>query len=260
MRMANPELKWWQVRWKKLALRLAIAFAVIYLAEGAVEIVGSQLRPWWYARQEFRDDPTARLVLTPLPDQSVAQLSGTRIEMYGYSIQTPWNEQPKVKVHQTAMSIAFMQSNAGMLIFDPKLDDPLKIALKMKSDPDMESILGKQALRSHYNLMAAEIAAMPEQAKWWNMPRENVRVMMLVAFKSMELADYGSIHKIEAGGLRGFQEGDPAKPPYRVRLDLFDAADQRIQIQISAGRNQGPVLTQPQINAMVASIRPVEKN
>jgi hypothetical protein len=257
--MANPELKWWHVRWKKLALRLAIAFAVIYLAEGAVEVVGSQLRPWWYARHMFAEIPVSRLVLTPLSDQSFAQLLGTRVEMYGYSIQTPWNEQPKIKDYRTMTSVAFMQSDAGLLIFDPASDDGLRIVLKMKSDPDMESILGKQALNSRYDLMAAEIDAMPEQAKWWEMPRANARVMMLVAYKSMELADYGSVHKIGAGGLRGFQEGDPIKPPYRVRLDLFDATDQRFLIQISAGHNQGPVLTQAQLNAMVASIQPIGK-
>jgi hypothetical protein len=257
--MANPELKWWHVRWKKLALRLAIAFAVIYLAEGAVEVVGSQLRPWWYARHMFAEIPVSRLELTPLPDPSLAQLSGTRIEAFGYSIQTPWNEQPKIKDYRTMTSVAFMQSNAGLLIFDPASDDGLRIVLNMKSDPDMESILGKQALNSRYDLMAAEIDAMPEQAKWWKMPRENARVMMLVAYKSMEFGSYETVHKIEAGGLRGFQEGDPTKSPYHVRLDLFNPADQRFLIQISAGHNQGPVLTQAQLNAMVASIQPVEK-
>lgn len=257
--MAEPELKWWHVRWKKLGLGFAIVIAGTYLVLGAVEVVGSQLRPWWYARQMFGDEPAARLVLTPLPDQSLARLSGAQIEAYGYSIQTPWGEQPKFKEHQTVMSVAFMQSDAGMLIFDPAAEDNGKIVLKMKSDPYTESILGKRALSSRYDLMAEEIAAMPEQAKWWKLPRTNARVMMLVAFKSINLTGYDAIHKVEAGGLRGFQLGDPSKPPYHVRLDLFGAADQQIQVQISAGHNQGPVLTQAQLNAMVASIRPVEQ-
>src|SRR5580693_7363851 len=142
--MANPELKWWHVRWKKLGLGLVIAYAATWLAVEAVEVVGSQLRPWWYARQMLGDDPAARLVLTPLPDLSLAQLSGTRIDAYGYSIQTPWNEQPMIKEHQTALSIAFMQSNAGLLIFNPASDDMLKITLRLNSDQDTESILGKQ--------------------------------------------------------------------------------------------------------------------
>jgi hypothetical protein len=100
---------------------------------------------------------------------------------------------------------------------------------------------------------------MPDQAKWWKMPRTNARVMMLLAFKSMELGNYPSVHKIETGGLRGFQLGDAAKPPYRVRFDLFDAADRRLQIQISSGDDHDPVLTQAQLNAMVASIHPVRQ-
>jgi hypothetical protein len=51
--------------------------------------------------------------------------------------------------------------------------------------------------------------------------------------------------------------GNPAIAPYSVELDLFDRNDRRYKIIIIGKDKKRPVLTQADINAMVASFRPI---
>ena len=97
----------------------------------------------------------------------------------------------------------------------------------------------------------------PDQVKWWNGPTENEARSFLLEMKSLNLGNLRSIYAVNAGGLHGFQEGDPAAPPYRIRMDRFDSTDRHYQIRISATDNHGPLISQSQINAMVASIQPL---
>jgi len=76
----------------------------------------------------------------------------------------------------------------------------------------------------------------------------------------MELGDDGAVYAVNFGQVRGFQEGNPAVPPYRVHLDLFDAADHHYEIQIAVQNDSRSVLTQAQVNAMVASLRPIPQS
>jgi hypothetical protein len=84
-------------------------------------------------------------------------------------------------------------------------------------------------------------------------------LLVLLVNKTVGMLDYHDIYTIEAGGMRGFQLGDPAKPPYRVQLHLYDEADRHIRIDIGALGPEGYPLTQAELNAMVASIRPAGK-
>jgi hypothetical protein len=65
------------------------------------------------------------------------------------------------------------------------------------------------------------------------------------------------IYTIASGEFSGFQFGDPNIPPYDTRIDLFDAANRHPAFDISGLEGHGQVVTQEEINAMVASIRPV---
>jgi hypothetical protein len=57
--------------------------------------------------------------------------------------------------------------------------------------------------------------------------------------------------------MHGFQIGDPALSPYKVVLDLYDRSDRRYQILIVGKDLTHQVITQAEINGMVASLRPI---
>ena len=73
----------------------------------------------------------------------------------------------------------------------------------------------------------------------------------------MEMRDSNAIYRIDADELHGFQFGNPASAPYGIELQLFDRNDRRYDIVISRRSQNTPFLTQPEVNAIVASIRPI---
>lgn len=112
-------------------------------------------------------------------------------------------------------------------------------------------------MRSGYDWMASELAATPDQIRWWNRTN-NVRLTVLLGMKSIEMTgNCTAIYKAENSELHGFQLGDPAIAPHRVTLDLFDVNNRRYELVASSRNADHPVVTQADINAIVASIRPV---
>jgi hypothetical protein len=227
---------------------------MVYTAGRFVYAFYAPLQMIRYQSQE----PAVWVFPTPLSDRNVSQLSGSRVEAYGYSIQTPWNEQPEIKPHKEITLVTFRQNKAGMLIRNPDEDTTENLPVKMASDPEIQKLYSDQDRSSFYQLTADALAASPNEAKWW-IPRKNVQLFMLLSSKDLQMMNFKSVHKIDAGLMRGFQLGDPSEPPYRVRLNLFDRADRRIQIDIWSRQDGAPALTQAQLNAMVASIQPAEK-
>ena len=64
------------------------------------------------------------------------------------------------------------------------------------------------------------------------------------------------IYTIANGEFRGYQFGDPDNPPYDTHIDLFDGDSRHLAFDISGLEGHAQVLTQEEINAMVASIQP----
>ena len=114
--------------------------------------------------------------------------------------------------------------------------------------------------------MQASMFATPKQVEWWRFrSSENERVNCLLTLKFGALLQFHSLHSENApiytiahGDYHGFQLGSPSIAPYDVHLDLFDSADRYFAFEVTTGPNSsGRLLTQEEINAMVASIRPV---
>jgi hypothetical protein len=250
--------KWWHVSWKRVGIALLVVFGALWLLAGIGIGISNQLEPWLLTRSLFRDNPNLSIVPAVLPDQSVAPLSGMIVQTYGFSFQTPWNESAKVKNGKSVYLLAFPEGGVGVLVFNPSR--AFESARMMRDDPRKAQILGEKTVHSSYDLMAAEMWTKPEQVKWWNPPTQNARYSILLSMKSMELGDDGAVYAVNFGQVRGFQEGNPAVPPYRVHLDLFDAADHHYEIQIAVQNDSRSVLTQAQVNAMVASLRPIPQS
>jgi hypothetical protein len=260
--MSNTELKWWHVRWglfgrgfKKIGLWLAIVLAAGWMLYTTVLSVLGFFQPW-LAIRNLGKDPNAWIVPKAPSDKSLAQLSGATIEEYGYSIQTPWVAPSTYKgLGDLIESVTFRKDHTGMFFVKPSKQSDL--LAQYRANPDARTLFSSQALQSNYDLMAAAMNATPKDAKWWRGPRENEGLLVLLVNKTVGMMDYHNIYTIGSRGIRGFQLGDPEKPPHRVQLHLYDAADRLISIDIF-GDQEGS-LTQAELNAMVASIRPVEK-
>jgi hypothetical protein len=80
---------------------------------------------------------------------------------------------------------------------------------------------------------------------------------MLTTIVSPRFGTLGPIYPISAGVFRGFQIGNPDVSPYEAHLDLFDGTDRHLAFDISGPEGHGQVLTQAEINAIVASIQQI---
>jgi len=260
--MANPELKWWHVRWrlwggrlKKVGYWLAIVLAVGWTIDLALVCCFRFFEPC-IAVWSLRHEPQAWLVPVSAPDQTVVRLSGTRVEAFGYSIQTPWNEQPVIHPGALAISARFPKAGAILVLKNPEFGGDL--AQGWKSSREAAHIFRDKERRSNYGLMAAALATTPRDAAWWKSPHENQRVLALLSCKLFAATSPGAIYNVNGPAIKGFQFESRLVQRGLVEFSLFDSADRQLDIQIFNGMGDNPTLTQGQINSMVASIQPVQ--
>jgi hypothetical protein len=238
-------------------ITLAVIFGGLWLLEGAFELVSFQLTPWRMARGLDRYDPQASQIPVALPDQSLAALGEARIEVFGLSIDTPWE---KIVSQKTLSSFSFWNFRDGAHISIIKDADWGGLASRERKDARAVRVLGEDALRSEFALMTAAMYATPDQVKWWKFPPQNLRAMSLIEEKGHYCNKYGRIYAISFGRMRGFQEGDPDEAPYKVALNLFGPDDHHYEIEITGAQGKPLPLTQAQLNSMVASIQLAPNN
>jgi hypothetical protein len=184
---------------------------------------------------------------------------------YGFAVRLPNEEISKTLQGDLATVVLFRRG--GSLTFHNPSGNSGILGYAI-SDKRTEGWAGKAAVRSKFQLMQAALGATPEQAKWWRFrTAENVRVdyllttkyLILTRIESPEAYKLGPIYTVSTGGFRGFQIGNPDLPPYEAHLDLFDSTDQHLMVDVGGMESHGQVLTQAEVNAVVASIRPIAK-
>jgi hypothetical protein len=100
------------------------------------------------------------------------------------------------------------------------------------------------------------LKATPEQVKWWKTRGQNAKDLRLLVMKMMILVPgHGALYALSFGSMCGIQQRSPSAAPYQVNVDLFDEAGRHYDIWIISNPKT-PSITQPEINAIVASIRP----
>jgi len=250
----KPALRWWHVRWKRPLRVLAILFGGCLAVVVAGALVIYQLAPWLQARDLNNSEPRINQAPTLLPDSTLALLDGTRLEFQGLVFQTPWKEIFRKSEFENISSASFM-NGASLMFWDHS--EELGAAKWMRSDARLARALGVEAFQSNYALIAAAMNTTADQVKWWKLPSQNARARSLLFVKLSAMHDLGPVYAVNFGEMRGFQEGDPAVAPYKVDLTLFDPHDRQYEIVVSSSEGHGPVVTQAQINAMIASMRPI---
>ena len=267
--MADQELKWWHVRWRlagRAISRIAVVsgkvVGVLCLAAGIGCGVIYLLSPWLVSQRIIKVDPRLSIVPADLPTKAGAPLSNATIDLYGFRVPLP-NEEIAKTFQGDYVTLVRFRNGGFLTINNPSQHSGiLEFAV---SDKRAERLVGQEVIRSKFKLMQAAMWAVPEQTKWWRFRSlENERVEYLLITKFSVLTGFGSPHSftlgpiytISAGRFRGFQIGNPDVPPYEAHLDLFDGDDQHFAFDVSGAEGHGQVLTQAEINAVVASIRP----
>lgn len=236
---------------RKLRRLLIWLCAGVLVYFGARTVLGD-LAACWTVHGLAADEPGLDVVPTPLPAVPAVALNGPRIERFGISFQLPWKSVVKERALQSIDTLQFSNGAVIALWSPPSQVDSLSV-LRKSGGSAVDRILGASADRSNYAYMTAAMAATPDQAQWWKMPRENARCLLLMTQKSIDVLESRTIHPISAGTMRGFQFGNASDPV--IRLILFDPQDRRYMVVIGRKRGVPSPLTQAEINALVASLR-----
>jgi hypothetical protein len=249
--------KQWEVKWWRVGAALACVFGGLSLVGVAFENVWL---PWYEGRELVRENPYLGAVPAPVSDKTVAKLDGVRLDLFGVSLQVPWNEVVRNKTVGNTSLISF-EDDRSLFIFDPSTAFSQVRALQGKGRTQREAkairnLFGTRALSSNYDLMAAELAT-PAESSWRDSLLEGKRRAILLTLKSVEMNDSNAVYGISANELHGFQFGNPAVAPFEVSLVLFDRNDRRYEISLGRKEKNAPFVTQAEVNAIVASIRPI---
>jgi hypothetical protein len=125
----------------------------------------------------------------------------------------------------------------------------------MHSPAFYRQLYGAQASSSGFALMSAALYEEPSDVSWHHSRMKNARAFLLLTKKELALHGTTAIYPVSSEQVRGFQIGDPARDGH-VELKLFDNQDREVWMLLNGRKHDPTTLTQPQINAVVASIHP----
>jgi hypothetical protein len=272
----NQPLKWWHVRWRpagrgilRVATIVGITVGALWLAVAIAYGVEYLMSPWLSAQRFAKIEPRLSIVPAGLSTNAQAPLSNATIDRFGFKFQLPKKEIVKTRDLRQITVVSFRDSG-GLMFWDPSDDAaPGLWLLPVRSDKRMERVLGQDIIRSRFKLMQAAMSTTPDQVKWWRFcSAQNERAQLLLEIKSYVLmacsphleSAPSPVYFITVDDFRGFQCGNPDVAPYDVNIELFDGADRRFALNIAGQQGHKQILTQEELNAIVASIRPSPSN
>lgn len=242
---ADPRLPWWTLRWT------GISTAVCVIVLCPVLLVW-YLKPWYSAQKIGSHVLALHVEPARLHDTNRSPLDAEPLQAFEYSFQSPWG---KVSTRKDLKHATLFLWNDGPILtaFEPVS----RSALAQTVDPKRLSVhnFGLIFVNHGYNALAAELNATPEQIHWWDRSG-SARLGYLLAMKELNLQRGTVTYKMENDELRGFQFSDHAIAPFQVTLELFDVNSRRYELTITSPPNSRKV-TQADINALVASMRPI---
>jgi hypothetical protein len=271
-RVQNQPLKWWHVRWglagrKTLPVAILLGKIVGVLGLVAAVICGVLylISPWLGAQRLAKFEPRLSVAPVGLPTTAQAPLSNATIDRFGFKFQLPKKEIAKTRDFRE-ITVASFRDGGGLLFWDPSDDAAFGLWFSaVRNDKRMERLLGQDIIRSKFTLMQAAMSATPDQVKWWRFrSAQNERAQLLLMTKFAALmtcrthqeSTASPVYAIAIGDFRGFEYGNPDVAPYDVNIEVFDGADRRFALNIAGQQGHKQILTQEELNAMVASIRP----
>lgn len=266
--MEDQALKWWHVRWR-LPLRAITPFAIVAgKITGVLCLLAAVgygvlylISPWLGARNLGNLDPQLSIVPVELSNKAMAPLSSSSVDYYGFKFFLPNKEIQRTFEREWATTLLFR--SGGALAIQNASRSPETFAL-VNHDGHTERLLGQELVHSKFKLLQAAMSARPDQLKWWKFrssENEKAELLLLAKFSALDTsfsARFSTVRPVYAiafGQFRGFQVGSPDVSPNDTHIDVFDGADRHFELDITGQEGHGQVLTQEEINALVASIQ-----
>jgi hypothetical protein len=247
---ATPRRGWMRVSWK----RVVIALASIVIVIGAIVWF---LAPWYWAMSMRAMSPELQIVPVDVPDKSITKLSPVHATPPGYTFQVPWDDVVANKDTQSGSSVRF-KSGYVVLAMKPASDSGFASAFRKLPDGKRQALIrvfSEEEVRSDYQLLADTLQTTPDQIRWWARTH-NVKVSIFFGLKFTEISNSKAVFRVGNSDLRGFEFVDSVTAPRMVKLKLFDKTDQLYEILV-ARTETGPPMPQADINAIIASLRPI---
>jgi hypothetical protein len=209
----------------------------------------------------------ASIVPTDLKDQSISTASGTKLSYFGYELEVPWTDldeskttlYPKDKAEKSKVDLRF-RSGLRFIIRAVRSrewvnDLPNDLSVSAK---DLESILGRETMRSDYSFGRTLYEFTPDHMNHWaSVRRGGAKDELLLLAKSMALpkAAETGIFNLHNQTYKGFQLGDPRVRQSKILVDLYsdDGGVEMIVLQEDYRNFAG--ITQSEINRIVQSLR-----
>lgn len=240
-----------RVNWKRVGLCLLILLGGLWLVEPLV----LHVEVWYLARKESRD-PRLSILPQRMPDTAMASLEGGSEERaFGYAVDLPWKV---IKRSDSKTFSVWSFENGSRISFVNEEGEPPGQMLVKSGTPaaQAQAVYGSLEQGSRYEWFKAEFEARPSDISFWHSRAGNVRAMVFLLSKAGMIGKATAVYSLAAGGMHGFQVGDPQIHTTSVCLWLFDAKDREFWMILRRSPN-GTGFTQEQINAVIASMRPV---
>jgi hypothetical protein len=249
----KPKPHWREVKLRRVALLFVIIVGGLAALAVSHSVVTWYFLPYRVVHELAQGEAIAWVVPTPLPDTTLAPLTGLRVEEFGYSMQFPWPVAVPADTRSKSIPIVRFPNGAGALFEDPAHQLVSLVGLtrgSKEAHAELSRLMGAGTAVSDYAMLDAALSMTPDQIHWWTPRRRAARAMILMETKTILPGEARSIHAIHGDKVRGFQLGDPRNED--IRLLLFDEHDRCYELTLYP---KG-LYTQPQINAIVASFQP----
>ena len=231
--------------------------------------------------------PMVKKTPVELPDQSIAQGAGRKLEYFGYEFEVPWeideakskelgqyNPQPRKEQfiafrsgnRLTVFRIAPREFVNGFLSMgkavetrcaSPDGDDEASALKWLTCDLGAHKALyGEDVLQSDYSFKEGVLKTTPDKIGLLAPRKEAAASAMLLVIKGIMMSggSESGIYRIRTGDFRGFQFGDPQSRRPLV-LEIYNEEGGFTFIFAHPKNGSEPPITQAEINCVIQSLR-----
>jgi hypothetical protein len=249
---------------RRIPVTVVVALALVFVGVNRIAPAARSL----YAAKKA---PTvASVVPIDLKDKFVSKDPGKKLSYFGIEFEVPWTDldetqtklYPKEKSEKTKVDLRFRSGLRIVVSVRPprewvnELQTEIPAAMRV-SPQDLESVFGREAMKSDYSFTQALYEFTPDNMNPWTASRDgNNREELLLIIKSLALSKAAEtgIFNVRNQGYAGFQEGNPRVRQDEIVVDLFSGDGSVRMIFFQGDYRNYTGVTQPDINRIVQSL------